>query len=117
MDSHQTWHVYILVSRSRVLYVGVTRNLLARIYQYRQGLVPGFTSKYRVNLLVYVEESDRAIEAYEREKQIKRWRREKKIALIESLNPEWRDLWDEMLRSGVRTDWAETGEIPPLRSG
>lgn len=84
--------VYILASRSRVLYTGVTRDLLRRVYQHRQGEIPGFTRKYSVNRLVYFEETSSARSACERERQIKGWSREKKLHLIESVNAGWLDL-------------------------
>ena len=108
------WHVYVLASHRRVLYSGVTRNLPARIDQHKRGAIPGFTKQYNVTRLVYVEASARAIDAFEREKQIKRWRREKKIALIMSFNPEWKDLWKEVMESGKPEPVSER-QVPPLR--
>jgi len=87
-----TYCVYILSNRSRVLYVGVTRDLERRLEEHRQHLTPGFTQKYWVRRLVYFEVFGDPRAAIAREKQIKNWRREKKIALIESKNPLWRDL-------------------------
>jgi putative endonuclease len=87
-----TFCVYILASRSRVLYTGVTRDLIRRIHQHRLGLVPGFTQKYHVNRLVYFEETPSARSAFDRERQIKGWSREKKLRLIESTNSGWLDL-------------------------
>ena len=84
--------VYILASRSRVLYTGVTRDLLRRVYQHRNGEVPGFSRRYQVNRLVYFEETSSATSAFERERQIKGWSREKKLRLIESANAGWLDL-------------------------
>jgi putative endonuclease len=84
--------VYILASHSQVLYTGVTRDLIRRSYQHRLGLVPGFTQDYKVNRLVYYEETSSARVAFERERQIKGWRREKKLRLIESVNAGWLDL-------------------------
>jgi putative endonuclease len=86
------FHVYILASRSRVLYTGVTRDLLRRIQQHRQGQIPGFTRKYHVHRLVYFEETPEARFAFDREHQIKGWSRQKKIQLIESMNAGWLDL-------------------------
>jgi putative endonuclease len=86
------FHVYILASHSRVLYTGVTRDLLRRVYQHRLGQVPGFTQRYHVNRLIYFEETSGARTAFEREHQIKGWSRQKKIALIESVNRGWLDL-------------------------
>jgi putative endonuclease len=90
-------YVYILSSIRRTLYTGVTSNLLLRVDQHRRGVIPGFTSRYKVTQLVYVEPSERAIDAFEREKQIKRWRREKKLELILRFNPELRDLWTDLV--------------------
>jgi putative endonuclease len=86
------FHVYILSSRSGVLYVGMTNNIDRRIVEHKEGRVPGFTSKYRVNRLVWCEAFPTALQAIEAEKRIKGWTRAKKIALIEDLNPQWRDL-------------------------
>jgi putative endonuclease len=85
------FHVYILASRSRQLYVGVTGDLLRRLQQHRQASA-GFTARYRVDRLVYVEAAVRAADAIRREKQLKGWRRDRKLALIESVNPAWDDL-------------------------
>ena len=89
---HGQFFVYILASRSRVLYTGLTRDLLRRVYQHRNGEVPGFSRKYQVNRLVYFEETSSAVSAFERERQIKGWSREKKLRLIESVNAGWLDL-------------------------
>jgi len=90
--------VYIMASRSRTLYVGVTSDLERRADEHKQGLLPGFTSRYRVSRLVYFEATENVESAIEREKEIKRWRREKKVALIGVSNPTWDDLsaeWPE----------------------
>jgi len=87
-----TFHVYILASRRRTLYIGVTSNLNGRLSQHRNGTGSKFTAKYKTTRLVYAEATPSATVAIEREKQIKRWRRDKKIALIESINPHWTDL-------------------------
>ena len=84
--------VYILSSHSAVLYVGVCRDFVRRVWTHRQ-LKPGsFTARYRVTRLVWFEQSERMISVIEREKQLKKWRRARKIALIERENPGWRDL-------------------------
>ncbi len=89
--------VYILASRpGGTLYVGVTNNLIRRVYEHRNGLVEGFTRRYGVKKLVYYEQHDTAVSAIQREKNIKHWSREWKIDLILSMNPEWRDLYDEI---------------------
>ncbi|HEY3180807.1 MAG TPA: GIY-YIG nuclease family protein [Casimicrobiaceae bacterium] len=88
----RTFWVYILASRSRVLYVGVTNDLLRRAREHQLHEVPGFTAKYRINRLVHCEETDDIEAAITREKQLKGWRRSKKIELIEATNPTWDDL-------------------------
>lgn len=89
------YFVYILTSISGTLYTGVTNNLARRVYEYKNKLVPGFTSKYNVNRLVYFEVFSAPQEAIAREKQIKGWVRRKKLDLIESINPTWRDLSED----------------------
>jgi putative endonuclease len=84
--------VYIMSSISKVLYVGVTSHLYGRVEQHKSGLNDGFTKKYQCNKLVYYEEYQYVDEAIIREKQIKKWRREKKEDLIKNINPEWHDL-------------------------
>ena len=89
--------VYILASkRNGTLYVGVTNNLARRVAEHKAKLVPGFTRKYGVDLLVYFEAFDSVLEARAREHAMKRWRRAWKIELIEKLNPDWRDLANEL---------------------
>jgi putative endonuclease len=88
----KNYWVYIMSGRTRALYVGVTNDIERRTYEHRNTCVPGFTSKYHLDRLVYFEEHADVRDAIQREKQIKSWRREKKAALIESLNPKWRDL-------------------------
>jgi putative endonuclease len=85
------YHVYIMASESKTLYVGVTGNLEVRVDQHRQR-ISGFTAKYNVTRLVHFEETDDVSSAIAREKRIKGWTRAKKIALIESVSPEWEDL-------------------------
>jgi putative endonuclease len=94
----QFW-VYILASQSGgTLYIGVTNNLIRRVYEHREGLAEGLTKRYGVKMLVYYEQHDTAIAAIQREKNIKHWSREWKIDLILSLNPDWRDLYDDITR-------------------
>jgi len=100
------YYVYILASKSRVLYVGITSRLWARVREHRSVEFGGFTSEYRVHRLVYFECFDWADAAIRREKQLKRWRREKKVALIERNNPTWEDLsaeWGKPVSLKVRT--------------
>jgi putative endonuclease len=92
------YYVYIMTNKSRTLYTGITGNLERRVYEHRHKLIPGFTSKYNITKLVYYEETQDVRAAIAREKQIKGWLRAKKIALIESVNPQWEDLslrWHE----------------------
>ena len=86
------YYVYIMTNKSRTLYTGVTNNLERRVLEHKQKLVQGFTSKYNINKLVYYEVTNDIYSAISREKEIKGWLRAKKIGLIESKNPEWRDL-------------------------
>jgi putative endonuclease len=99
MTRERIYFVYILASRRNgTLYVGVTNDLISRVQEHREGLVPGFTKRYTVKLLVYFEEHSDINEAILREKRIKRWRRKWKLELIEAQNPQWRDLWLELTR-------------------
>lgn len=88
----KNYYVYILTNKSGTLYTGVTNNLVRRIYEHKNKLTPGFTSKYNINRLIYFEETDDICAAIAREKEIKGWRREKKIDLIERFNPEWKEI-------------------------
>ena len=90
------YFVYILASKSRVLYTGVTNNLARRVEQHQQKMVEGFSSRYNVTRLVYYESTNDVRSALEREKQIKSWRRSKKVDLIESMNPAWKDLSEDL---------------------
>ena len=90
-------YVYILASkRNGTLYVGVTNDIARRLSEHRAKRVPGFTRKYEVDQLVYFEAFDSILEARAREHSLKRWRRAWKIALIEKLNPDWRDLTGQL---------------------
>jgi len=90
--------VYLLASRYRgTLYVGVTSDLEERIWQHRQGLVEGFTQRYGVHMLVWFEQHATMLDAIAREKRIKEWKRAWKLELIETNNPRWRDLYDDLL--------------------
>jgi putative endonuclease len=81
-----------MASRGKTLYVGVTNNLERRVYEHKSGLVSGFTKKYKVTKLVYHEETSDVGAAIFREKQLKAWRRSKKVALVASVNPIWEDM-------------------------
>jgi putative endonuclease len=85
-------YVYIMTNRSRTLYIGMTNDLKRRVFDHKQGTGSEFTSKYKITQLVYYESTNDVHVAIAREKQIKGWLRTKKIALIESKNPEWHDL-------------------------
>ena len=87
----RVYHVYIMASNSRRLYIGVTGDLSRRVHQHRAGEFQGFSKKYQMKHLVYVEATSDVQVAIHREKQLKGWLRAKKLKLIESLNPEWRD--------------------------
>jgi putative endonuclease len=87
------YYVYILTNKdNRTLYIGVTNNIVRRIYEHKADLVKGFTQKYQVHKLIYCEETDDISVAIAREKQLKGWRRQKKADLIESVNPEWTEI-------------------------
>ncbi len=90
----KAYYVYIVSNQSRTLYVGVTDNIKRRVWQHKTKVVEGFTSRYCIDTLVYVESYSDVWCALEREKQIKRWRREKKLGLIAKDNADWRDLSD-----------------------
>ncbi len=88
-------YVYILASkRNGTLYIGVTNDLLKRVYENKNNLVEGFTSKYQVHQLVYYEMASEVTAALRREKQLKKWKRAWKIELIEKNNPQWKDLYE-----------------------
>jgi len=86
------YYVYIMTNKSKTLYIGITSDLYRRVFEHKQKFVNGFTKKYNINKLVYYEITNDVNAAIAREKQIKIWRREKKIKLIEDFNLEWRDL-------------------------
>ena len=95
----RSYWVYILASRPRgTLYVGMTSDLIKRIYQHREGVADGFTQEHTIKILVYFVQHATAIAAIQREKNIKHWSRKWKIDLIRSMNPDWRDLWEEIVR-------------------
>jgi len=81
-----------MASKSGTLYVGMTNNIKKRVYEHKNHLVPGFTDKYDIDRLLYFEKIGDSASAINREKQIKAWKREKKVTLVDSLNPEWIDL-------------------------
>ena len=86
------YYVYTMSNRSKTLYTGVTNDLERRVYEHKHKIIDGFTKKYNIFKLVHYEVTDNIENAIEREKQIKGWKRDKKVALIESINPNWDDL-------------------------
>jgi len=110
MARARAYFVYILASKSGVLYVGSTCDLARRTYQHKHGLIPGFTKQYNVNRLAWYDVTPNSRAAVETERAIKGWRREKKVSLIESTNPGWQDLALDWLPRANRQD-------PSLRSG
>ena len=90
----KTYYVYILASkRKATLYIGVTNDLIRRVYEHKNDLIAGFTSKYRMQRLVYYEQVDDITSAIQREKRLKKWNRRWKLELIEKANPDWKDLY------------------------
>lgn len=95
------YYIYILTNKNNtVLYIGVTNNLIRRIWEHQEKLVEGFTKKYNLNKLVYYEMCEDAYEAISREKQLKGGSRKKKIDLINTINPTWSDLYTEIASAG-----------------
>ncbi|MBI4188290.1 MAG: GIY-YIG nuclease family protein [Chloroflexi bacterium] len=93
------YYVYIMASkRNGTLYVGFTSDLVSRVYAHKNGLVEGFTKKYNIHTLVYYETGNDYDGALQREKQIKEWKRQWKIELIEKVNPEWRDIYEDIVQ-------------------
>ena len=98
--SDNRFYVYVLASRTRVLYIGITNDLRRRTHEHRMGLGSKFCHRYNVFRLVYFERIENPHAAIAREKQLKGWRRSKKIALIENANPQWVDLQSELMHAG-----------------
>ena len=93
-----TYFVYILAGKKNgTLYIGVTSDLVKRVFEHKQNIVEGFTKKYGVHILVYYEQTDDINASITREKQLKKWKRQWKINLIEKDNPKWNDLYDTLL--------------------
>lgn len=102
----KTYYVYLLASKKHgTLYVGVTSNLEQRMYQHKNTIAEGFTKKYGVKNLVWFDQTFDVYEAFNKEKQIKKWKRQYKINLIETFNPEWRDLSLEFMDSWINQEW------------
>jgi putative endonuclease len=101
----KSYYVYILASKKNgTLYIGVTNNLLRRVYEHKKKLIKGFTQKYSVDKLVYFEETTDIFSAITREKRLKSWKREWKIEFIESFNREWKDLYYDYIPEGETFD-------------
>ncbi|MDP3997303.1 MAG: GIY-YIG nuclease family protein [bacterium] len=93
------YYIYIMASkRNGTLYIGVTNDLVRRVWEHKQKLVDGFTKKYRVDKLVWYQIAEEPIAAITREKQLKNWHRQWKIDLIEKENPDWRDLYEDIIK-------------------
>ena len=105
------YFVYIVASKSRVIYIGLTNNLERRLWEHKQDLIDGFSKQYRCHRLVYYESFDDVRKAIDREKQLKRWSRAKKVWLIERGNPTWEDLADDQ-----RHRYTLEQQVPPLAS-
>ena len=106
----RAYYVYIMASkRNGTLYVGFTNDLIRRIYAHQNDLAEGFTKKYGVHTLVYYEQGEDFDGVLQREKQLKEWRREWKLALIEEKNPEWKDLYPEIL-GALDSDFHRNGK-------
>jgi putative endonuclease len=88
----KTFYVYIMASKTGTLYTGLTSNIKKRVWEHKNHVVPGFSDKYKTERLLYYETIGDSLSAIGREKQIKNWRREKKVKLIEIINPQWADL-------------------------
>jgi len=94
----KTCHVYILASaRNGTLYIGVTSELAHRVWEHREGMIPGFTKRYGVKMLVHSEQFDDIRDAIDREARLKKWKRRWKLELIEKTNPDWNDLYETIL--------------------
>lgn len=96
MSTSKTFYVYIMASKTRVFYVGMTNDLVRRVIEHRNDVNEGFTKKYKCHELIYYEYGESAMAAIEREKQIKKWNRMKKVILISQFNPTWEDLYEKI---------------------
>ncbi len=98
MKQKKDFYVYILASkRNGTLYIGVTSNLIKRIWEHKNGIIKGFTEKYKVSQLVYYEHHEIAESALKRERNMKEWKRAWKVELIEKINPNWYDLYPDLM--------------------
>jgi putative endonuclease len=117
MPEDKLYYVYILSSKSRAIYVGITAFLMNRVLSHRAGEASDFTRKYKISRLVYYEVFHSVAAAIARETEIKKWRREKKVALIVQENLSWEDLAAEWGKPAVMRVEARAGSSPPLRAG
>src|SRR6202451_2910140 len=115
MTGENIYYVYIVASKSRVIYVGMTGFLMARVLRHRAGEGGAFTRKYRVHRLVHYEVFHSVGAAIARETEIKKWRREKKVKLIRAKNPTWEDLAEGWGGSAILCVAGKAGSSPPLR--
>ena len=109
----RTYCVYMVASKSRVLYIGITNNLERRVFEHKNDVIEGFSRQYKCHRLVYCDSFDDVTKAINREKQFKRWNRTKKVFLIERENPTWEDLAAEWF---IRHRYAPEKQVPPLAS-
>jgi len=117
MPDEKLYYVYILGSKSRAIYIGMTAFLMNRVLRHRAGEGGDFTRKYRIHRLVYYEVFHSVAAAIARETEIKKWRREKKVALIVQANPTWEDMAAEWGLPAVLKVEGKAGSSPPLRAG
>ena len=110
MERH--YYMYMMACLSRRLYVGVTNNLLRRTREHKEGRIPGFTARYRIHRLVYFESFQYVGSAIAREKQVKAWRRSRKVSLIEAQNPTWADLLENWKAKSIKQE-----QIPHPNNG
>jgi len=108
--------VYIMASKTRVIYVGVTNEVVRRVWEHRSGAIPGFTRRYGLDKLVYHEACAGPTGAIAREKQIKGWARVKKVAMIESMNPEWKNLAENWFGAVSSDDPSHSLGVTPLEA-
>ena len=99
MSDPRQYYVYMMTNCSKTIYTAITNDLVRRIYEHKNKLIPGFTKNYSIDILVYYESTSDVLSAIAREKQIKGWVRSKKVSLIESINPDWKDLSKNFDRS------------------
>jgi putative endonuclease len=112
LDMERRYYMYLMASLSRRLYVGVTNNLVRRTHEHKEARIPGFTARYRFHRLVYFESFQYVRSAIAREKQVKAWRRSRKVSLIEDQNPTWADLSESWKPRSIKQE-----QIPRPNTG